>query len=472
MNRGASDNPPDPIPTSAALPVARLRIDAATFADLEVFSSETGGASLFDLCNECRTDGGAQVLRRRMEQPWAAADPIRRTQASLTFITAQRPAFDVLPSAYTINRVARYEREPLPAVTQQNLLGFAAAAFALWADDDSRYVKILNGVQFTREFIGALRRFAGQPALTGAEGEVAPIVGEMRTLLARPRLVWAAQRGSGGWFFTRLRFDQVFRRHEKAAIRRLVELVHELDALMAMADVTERHGFVLPGIEAGPPRVHGEGLVHPRVDGAVANSVSLDAQRRVLFLTGPNMAGKTTYLRAIAIALYFAHLGMGVPARKLGFVPLQRLFTSISLSDDLHGGVSYFRAEALRIKAIAQSMAAGERVAALLDEPFKGTNVKDAMDASLAVLERFARSDRCLFVFSSHLIELGDQVTDGRIDYRHFEAQERGGRLSFDFKLRPGISAQRLGMRVLREEGVFDLLDRDVSPEGQVPASR
>lgn len=446
-----------------------MLIDAATFADLEVFSSDSAGASLFDLCNECRTEGGAQVLKRRMERPWAAADAIRRTQASLAFITAQRPAFDALPSAYTTNRVARYEREPLPAVTQQNLLGFGFAAFALWADDDSRYVRILNGVQFTREFLAALRRFVGQPVLAGAEGDVAPLIDEMRSLLARPRLSWAAERRPGGWFFTRLRLDQAFRQHEKPAIRRLVELVHELDALMAMADVTERRGFVFPAIESGPPRVHGEGLVHPRVDAAVANAVALDPERRVLFLTGPNMAGKTTYLRAIAIALYMSHLGMGVPAQRFGFVPLQRLFTSISLSDDLHGGISYFRAEALRIKAIAQAMAAGERVVALLDEPFKGTNVKDAMDASLAILERFARSERCLFVFSSHLIELGERVADERIDYRHFVAEENAGRLRFDYRLHPGISAQRLGMRVLHEEGVFELLDADVRPATRLP---
>jgi DNA mismatch repair ATPase MutS len=157
---------------------------------------------------------------------------------------------------------------------------------------------------------------------------------------------------------------------------------------------------------------------------------------------------------------------MGVPARSFSFVPVQRLLSSISLHDDLHSGVSYFRAEALRVKAIAQAIMEGYRVVALLDEPFKGTNVKDAIDASQAILERFARSEGCLFMFSSHLIELSQKLRiDGRIDYRYFEADEGEGRLRFDYLLHSGVSSQRLGMRVLREEGIFELLDGSATEE-------
>jgi DNA mismatch repair protein MutS len=174
------------------------------------------------------------------------------------------------------------------------------------------------------------------------------------------------------------------------------------------------------------------------------------------------MAGKTTYLRAFATALYLAHLGMGVPASSFRFVPAQRLFSSISLNDDLSGGVSYFRAEALRVKAVAKAVADGYRVVALMDEPFKGTNVKDAYDASLAIMERFATREDCLFMFSSHLIELSEQLSAvDQIDCCYFDAEEREERLRFDYLLRPGVSNQRLGMRVLREEGIFELLDRN-----------
>lgn len=438
-----------------------LVLDAHTFKDLEVFESEARAMSLYQFCNLSRTDGGAKVLRRRMEQPWSNAARIRATQESLSFILAQRQAFTELPAlGFSTGRVEHYEHEILPIVTHENLLEFSLDAFSLWANHDRHYLSIVRGVQITCRLIRTLRRFLDQEDLAAPVGELAPLLEEMRALLDRPRLARVPAQDIGGWAWRILRLDQIFRLHEKAAIARLLQLIYELDALVAMADVTHKSGFILPHLEEGPLQVHAEGLVHPFVPNAVANPVALDQAHRLLFLTGPNMAGKTTYLRAFATALYLAHLGMGVPARNFRFVPAQQLFSSISLNDDLRSGVSYFRAEALRVKAVAQAVVDGYRVVAVMDEPFKGTNVKDALDASQAILERFAAREDCLFMFSSHLIELSERLsTAGQVDCRYFEAEEGEGRLRFDYQLHPGVSSQRLGMRVLHEEGIFDLLD-------------
>lgn len=438
-----------------------LLLDDHTLKDLEIFASPTAEGSLFDFCNLTRMDGGAKALHRRMSAPWSHAEDIRATQQSIEFIISNRQAFSRLPSAYVTSRVERYVQSVLPVITHQDPVGFTLGAVAMWADDNSRYINILTAVGFVRDLVHALEEFSAQVDSASPAGELAPLLAEIRTLLERPALADLPERGQGKSFWRVLRLDQLFRLHEKEALTRLVLLVYEIDALVSMADVTAGKGFVLPHIEEGPPRIHAEDLVHPYLTDAVPNPVGLDQERRVLFLTGPNMAGKTTYLRSVAIALYLAHLGMGVPARSFSFVPVQRLFSSISLNDDLHSGVSYFRAEALRVKAIAEAIVAGDTVAAFLDEPFKGTNIKDATDASRAILERFSHSDGCLFVFSSHLIELSQQLQiTGNIDYRYFEAQEGEGRLRFDYLLRPGVSSQRLGMRVLKEEGIFDLLDR------------
>ncbi len=236
--------------------------------------------------------------------------------------------------------------------------------------------------------------------------------------------------------------------------------MHELDALVSMADVTVQHGFVFPEVVAGPGMVVGQGVYHPFLPEPVRNPIALDQHRRLLFLTGPNMAGKTTYLRSCGIALYLGHLGMGVPAMSFRFSPCNALFSAITLADDVRAGVSFFRAEALRVKSIAAALAERRRVVALLDEPFKGTNVKDALDASRAVFGRLAAARDSLFLVSSHLIEVGAALeATGAVDCRRFEAGEGPAGLEYDFVLRPGISAQRLGMRVLVEEGVFELLD-------------
>ena len=344
-------------------------------------------------------------------------------------------------------------------------LAFSLSVCGLRIEHDRDYGRISIGVHVTCQMIRDLRRFCARDEFQAAEGELADLLGEIRSLLDLPAMARIPDQDFGSWrFWKTLRIDQRFRLHDKDSVVRLLELAHELDALMAMADVTREHGFCLPSIEDGPLRVSADGLVHPLVENAVPNPVELDQRRRLLFLTGPNMAGKTTYLRAAATALYLAHLGMGVPARRFSFVPAQRLFSSISVSDDLHHGISYFRAEALRTKAVAQAVADGYRVVAIMDEPFKGTNVKDAMDASLAVLSRFAQRDDCLFMFSSHLIELSTKLSAmDVIDCRFFSAEESEGHLQFGYNLQSGVSSQRLGMRVLSEEGIFDLLDTDES---------
>jgi len=438
-----------------------LVLDEHTLKDLEIFSTDTEDQTVFEFCNLARTDGGIQVLKRRMQQPWSDADCIRRTQGAVSFILSTRSAFDKLPSAFATGRAEYYAQEVMPIIAEENQLEFCLGAFGLWANHSSHYGSIVRGVQFTSGLIRTLRKFIVQPELGSAQGELAPLVNEMRELLEKPGILKVPDGEVGSWTFRILRLDQIFRLREKATMARLLRLVYEMDALVSMADITKQHGFVLPKIEEGPLSVHAEGLIHPFLDKPVANPVELDQTQRVLFLTGPNMAGKTTYLRAIATALYLGHLGMGVPASAMTFVPAERLFSSLSLSDDLRGGISYFRAEALRAKAVAQAIADGYRVVALMDEPFKGTNVKDALDASLAILERFATKPDCLFMFSSHLIELSEQLNNkDQIDCRYFEAGEGEGRLSFDYLLRQGVSNQRLGMRVLEEEGVFELLDR------------
>ncbi len=438
--------------------MALLHLDEATLKDLEVFHSEQ--SSLFEFCNRTRTFGGARVLRKRMAEPFCKAEDIRDVQESIKFILANRESFKQMPSSFMADKVDQYTHEVLPIVNQQGTVEFTAAALALWLNHDRHYTAIGVGVQMTCSFLGSLKRFVGSELLSSATGELARIVARIVKLLDSPNLQQVPESQVGGMPWKVIKLDQIFRVLEKTSIVELQTLLHEIDALVAMADVTKEHGFVIPEILSGPSRFNAESLTHPFVEHAIGNTVNLTQEQRVQFLTGPNMAGKTTYLRSIATCLYFAHLGMGVAADKFAFVPVQSLFTSISLNDDLRGGISYFRAEALRVKAIAEAVADGQRVIALMDEPFKGTNVKDALDASKAMLDRFAEKEDCLFIVASHLIELKEQFAHAEmIDCRYFEADESEGKLKFDYVLREGISAQRLGMRVLEEEGVFELLD-------------
>lgn len=440
-----------------------LVLDEQTLKDLEIFQAEMGGTTLFDLCDFTRNQQGATALRRRMRTPWSTRERIIAVQESLSFINDNRSAFSTLPTFVTTELVENYFTRSLPLITSNNALEFWYNLIETRFGDYGRYTWILRGVDATISLIYKLREILQSPALAAPSGELAGLVNEIRELLSRPSIASLKdQRGWSMWPWQILKIDQIFRLHEKQAMGRIMELVYEIDALVSMADANSRHNFSIPEILEGPMTLEAEGIVHPLLDEPVANPASLDQEKRLLFLTGPNMAGKTTYLRACAIAIYLAHLGMGVPATSFRFTPAQRLFSSITLADNLRIGVSFFRAEGLRIKAIAEAVAADYRVIALMDEPFKGTNVKDALDASRVILESFANKEDSLFMFSSHLIELSEKMSAvDKIDCRHFEASEFEEQLEFDYVLRPGVSSQRLGMRVLAEEGIFKLLNVD-----------
>jgi len=440
----------------------RLGVDEHTARDLELFETE-GAHSLFDLCNYTRTQGGAEILKQRMRGPFADRASIKRTQDSIVHILNNRRLYSEL-KCWIPSRVDRYQRDPLMFVINKNRLGFLVGATTLKMFDSHHFFRILRGVQFSCLLVQSLREFVAQLRQHDPVGEILYICDELEEILHSSSFMEVpSSEPKGLKYWKILRLDQTFRIYEKEKVYDLLRLVYELDALISLADATSKRGYVMPTVVTGPTRVQARGLINAQLKYPIGNDLSLDQHSKLMFLTGPNMAGKTTYLRAIATALYFAHLGMGVPAEEFVFTPVDRLFSSLSISDNLHTGTSYFLAEVLRIKAVAEAVAAGAKVIAIMDEPFKGTNVKDALEASYAVIRRLESKSDSLFLFSSHLIELDEKFgPSSQIQRYHFEAKECGGRLKFDYRLHQGISTQRMGMRVLTDQGVFALLDSRV----------
>ena len=438
-----------------------LQLDTHTLADLVLFGSAEG-SGLFEYCDYCKTDGGRAALKHRMLSPWANPTKILATHSPVSGVCRPRGVFAAVPASSLSSPFDRDLRAGLPLVRAANSIEFGLDAFLLWANSDNYYAKIIHGVALSQRFLLSISELLAYPDAQNAPGELTALFSEMQTLLHSPELTRAMQAPPAKRFWQMLRLDPCLRLYQKTSLIRLLAICYELGARVFCVARPISHGLVMPVLGAGAAARWAGVLVLPFLERPVGNPLALAQAGRVLFLTGPSMAGKTTYVRAILTALYFAHLGMGVPAKTCSFVPVQRLRTSISLSDNLADGISFFRAEALRVKAVAQALAEGSRTIAIMDEPFKGTNVKDALDASFEVIRELAGKQDSLFVISSHLIELEESLNAvAHIDYGYFEAQEHGPELAFDYRVRQGVSDQRLGMRVLQEEGVFDLLSAD-----------
>jgi len=254
-------------------------------------------------------------------------------------------------------------------------------------------------------------------------------------------------------------FDQVARGQAKDLLADLVDALVTIDAMWSLAVSTVEHDWSYPRPGA---RLRVTGLRHPFLgQRAVANDLELDDRVRICFVTGPNMAGKSTFLKAMALSLLLAHVGCGVPAEEMEFVPVATLFSSVQIIDNLSAGESFYLAEVRRIRALAIALREHGSVAAVVDEPFRGTNVHDAAEATLAVITRLANHPHATVFIASHLAEIVPALADDpRVRLLQFTADLNSGEPCFDYRLRPGLSTQRLGMTLLKQEQVLDLLEQ------------
>jgi DNA mismatch repair ATPase MutS len=205
-------------------------------------------------------------------------------------------------------------------------------------------------------------------------------------------------------------------------------------------------------------------LYHPALKQAVGNSITMEQQKNVLFLTGANMAGKSTLMKAVGIGVYLAHMGFPVAALDMSFSVRDGLYTSINVADNISLGYSHFYAEVVRVKQVAEAVARGKRLMVMFDELFKGTNVKDAFDGTLAVTEAFAGYTDCLFIVSTHIIEVGEELKKlPNIHCVYMPTIMEGNYPRYTYQLQEGITEDRQGMLIIQNEGILELIESDLS---------
>jgi len=235
------------------------------------------------------------------------------------------------------------------------------------------------------------------------------------------------------------------------------EAVAELDVLVCFAERAMALNLARPEI-AEQPAIEIEGGRHLVVeqvidDPFVANDLSLGADRRLLIITGPNMGGKSTYMRQAALIAILAHVGSYVPADRLRIGPVDRIFTRIGASDDLAGGRSTFMVEMTETATILNN--ATEQSLVLMDEIGRGTSTFDGLSLAWAAAHYMGETARAFTLFATHYFEL--TALAGQIpacDNVHLDATEHKGRLVFLHAVRPGPASQSYGLQVASLAGV------------------
>lgn len=251
---------------------------------------------------------------------------------------------------------------------------------------------------------------------------------------------------------------------ELERLSRVAQGIKALDALVSLAQAAAENEYVRPAINDDGIYEIRDGR-HPVVehsigrDRFVPNDTSLNEKDRVMIITGPNMAGKSTYMRQVALIVLMAHIGSFVPAAAANISITDRIFTRIGASDDLFGGQSTFMVEMSELSNILKF--ATPRSLLILDEIGRGTSTFDGLSIAWAAVEHIANPGKCgaRALFATHYHELSELEgrMDGIVNYR-ITAMERGNEVIFLRKIVKGGADHSYGVAVAALAGLPDSL--------------
>jgi hypothetical protein len=316
-----------------------------------------------------------------------------------------------------------------------------------------------------------LRRFEGERFTTARLADLrARLVDGPQSASARIRRLVRVV----GWFeakngqlFAPVAFALGWGLHFGAAIERW-RLVHgrelatwfaalgELEALAALASYAyERPGDVPADLVDGAPAIDADELGHPLLPGeCVRNSIHLADDRRALVVSGSNMAGKSTYLRTIGVAVVLAQCGAPVFATRMRLTPL-RIGATLRTQDSLQHGTSRFFAEITRLRRVMDIADEGPGLLFLLDEILHGTNSHDRRIGALAVVRNLLERG-AIGLVTTHDLALTEGAGDlpAPVENVHFADVLEDGRLRFDYRLRPGVVRTSNALDLMRAIGL------------------
>lgn len=235
-------------------------------------------------------------------------------------------------------------------------------------------------------------------------------------------------------------------------IETVLDVIAEFEDINSFADIYYNNDDYTFPIVKDDFVVKGEDIRHPLIgEKAVGNPISLTRKGEGWLITGSNMAGKSTYLRTIAINLVLAYSGSAVRAKNFECSPME-IYTCMRIGDNLEKSISSFYAEILRVKAIIERVKSGKRVFYLLDEIFKGTNSRDRHKGAEILINELSTLNT-LGLVSTHDLELGE-IENEKISNYHFEEYYEDGKIRFDYTLRSGISTTQNALYLMRMAGI------------------
>lgn len=436
-----------------------MQVDDITLHDLSILgNNET--IAIWQQLNFTHTDGGRQYLKKILQEPLNNIAAIQDVQNTIQQLLQIETDWPVTITNGTIMVLEKYFETPVDSFKPVPD-PFSAWLYATLKKGD--YSLIKYSVEHTISFLQGLEQITG--LLGHANSKLlSTCIQTIQVMLSKPLVQEMLQlkRDKPLTKAQVLTYGHFIQHHFKKAIEELIEIYNKLDAYLSLAIAIKKFSFHFPDfIESNDPYIRAEALYHLQLNKPIPYTITLEQNKNFLFLTGANMGGKSTFIKAIGVCVYLAHVGMAVPAFKMQLSLFDGLISNINLTDNITKGESYFFNEVHRIKKTIEKISNGRKWLVLIDELFKGTNQQDAIKCSISVIEGLRKMKNALFILSTHLYEIGHELQNhSNIQFKYFETSIENDQLIFSYQLKEGISNDRLGYLIMRKEGVVDLLNK------------
>ncbi len=437
-----------------------MQADKTTLNDLSIFSPEEE-QSVFHHLDFTRTFGGREWLKYYLKTPLSTLKEINDRQQLLQCILNIITEWPQSVTNGTVMVLQKFYETALEAIPNNPNI-FNALTYKLLNGAD--YSLIKYSVGHFAEFVKGLSAINEMLWQNNCPSSLQTMLERIQRLLNKTEIkrLLRKEREKDLSLTDTLSEGYFLRHHFKNNCMELIELYSQLDAFYSMTTACLNYHFSFPKmLESNRPQLAAAQLYHPLLPTPVSYTVSLTQEENFLFLTGANMAGKSTFIKAVGVAVYLAHIGMGVPAQSMQLSVFDGLLSNIQVADNIVKGESYFFNEVQRVRKTIEKISDGKKWLILIDELFKGTNVQDAMKCSTVVIEGLLKMQSALFILSTHLYEIGEALKQyPNIQFRYFETQIKEDQLIFSYQLKEGISNDRLGYLILKREGVVEMLQK------------
>ncbi len=436
-------------------------IDKQTLEDLNLLGKYKNN-SIYNLYNHTVTRGGELVLERMFLNPLTDANEINARRDVLVFFQNEGFSFPFSKEEFDVSE--HYLSNTDTKNTIVSILGNLKRKILKLIANDQEFVLLQDGMVSAISMLKKLELFFKRLRESSKSTAYHETAEKALKILNEKNLSWIFQEnGKNKLKFWQFAFcDHKLRYSVSESLIELMKIVYDLDVYISVSEIGRKRGFLYASAkEAGKTNIDIKGVYHPCVPNAVANDIHLDSDSNVLFLTGANMAGKSTLMKSFGISIYLAHMGFPLAVKSMDFTVQEGIYTSINVPDNLNMGYSHFYAEVIRVKNIATEVSSGKHLIVMFDELFKGTNVKDAYDATVAVTEAFSKIHECAFIVSTHIMEAGITLQEkcDNIRFKYLPTKMNGSIPVYTYILDDGISSDRHGMMIINNERIIETIN-------------